>query len=157
VVLDQPQHLEITMGHAQRSYDDWKTTLPVVADDSQAEAQWLEESADQLVRGVDIKWKRRLWPQRVVRADDFVAAVHDHLNQRQIDGLDERDGFGRLVLAAVSGSLSEIKTQAEYLLGSSTHSHGKLYELAEGLLRPFAADGLAAQREEQAEDTDGDL
>ena len=138
------------MGYALRNYDVWKTTLPVVADDSQAQVAWLESAAEQLVQGSDVVWKRRNGPQRRVTADEFAAVVQNHLNDRQKDGLDEQDGFGRLVINAMAGAPG--KTHAQYLLGPTRHPLGKLHELAENLLREFAPDAAAAQREE---DEDG--
>ena len=43
--------------------------------------------------GVDIKWKRRYGQPQVVTFDRFCTVLQGHLNQRQMDGLGQRDSF----------------------------------------------------------------
>ncbi|WP_346399951.1 hypothetical protein [Pseudomonas syringae] len=107
---------------------------------------WVERSADLLVvHGADIKVKRRGHPERSVTHAEYLTALQDHLNQRQIDGEDREDLFAQLVLGNFFGRASG--SVAGYLIGTS-HPRGKLFEIAEGLLRPLAADGVIADFED---------
>ncbi|MGY4663200.1 hypothetical protein ACVWZ9_003994 [Pseudomonas chlororaphis] len=138
----------------QERYD---ALLPAEApDDSEAEREWLEHAAEQLVCGADVSWKRRYSKPVTVTADQFATYLQGHLNQRQIDDLDERDSFARLVLAAVVGSQSESYSHAGDLLGSERPVQA-LEQIAMALLRPYAADAMAAELEEREDDVDGDL
>lgn len=110
-----------------------------------AERMWIESSADLLIHGADVKFKRRGRSERSVTHAEYLTALQDHLNQRQIDGEDREDLFAQLVLGCFHGHAS--KTVAGHLIGTN-HPTGKLFEIAEGLLRPLAADGLIAQRED---------
>lgn len=60
--------------------------LPPEVSDSDEVTDWLEHSAERLVCGVDIKWKRRYGQPQVVTFDRFCTVLQGHLNQRQIDG-----------------------------------------------------------------------
>lgn len=145
------------MGSALHHYDIWKTTPPELLDDSEEQTAWLESAAEQLVMGCDIHWKRRHQSPHTITADSYVTALQDHLNQRQIDGMDERDAFARLVLAARNGCLGDIRDHADYLLGPCLNPNGTLHEIALTLLRPLAADAVAAEREAHEDDRDADL
>ncbi|MDY7534050.1 hypothetical protein RGV33_20610 [Pseudomonas sp. Bout1] len=137
----------------QERYD---AQLPPEVSESDEVTDWLEHSAERLVCGVDIKWKRRYGQPQVVTFDRFCTYLQGHLNQRQIDGLDERDSFARLFLSSILGSQSEGKTHAADLIGQQ-----RPMEAAErnamDLLRPYAADAVAAEREELEDDVDAGL
>ncbi|WP_421549150.1 hypothetical protein [Pseudomonas sp. QD4] len=137
----------------QERYD---AQLPPVVSEASAEQEWLEHSAEQLVCGMDIKWKRRYGQQQAVTYDQLCTYLQGILNQRQIDGLDERDSFARLFLSAILGSQSNCHSDAADLIG-----HQRPIEAAEKiameLLKPYAADAVAAEREEQEDDVDADL
>lgn len=131
--------------------------LPAEApDDSEVEREWLEHAAEQLVCGADVSWKRRYSKAFTVTADQFATYLQGHLNQRQIDGKDERDSFARLVLAAVVGSQSEAYSHAGDLLGSGRPVQA-LEQIAIDMLRPYAPEAVAAEREAHEDDVDGDL
>lgn len=137
----------------QERYD---AQLPPEFSEADPEQGWLEHSAEQLVCGMDIKWKRRYGQPQVVTFDWFCTYLQDHLNQRQIDGLDERDSFARLFLSAILGSQADSRGHAADLIG-----HPRPIEAAEkfamNLLRPYAADAVAAEREAAEDDADADL
>lgn len=137
----------------QERYD---AQLPPEVSEVSQEQEWLEHSAERLVRGMDIKWKRRHGKPQVVTFDRFCTYLQGILNQRQIDGLDERDSFARLFLAAILGSLGEARNHASDLL-----SNERPVETVEGfavnLLKPYAADAVAAAREEAEDDVDDEL
>ena len=130
--------------------------LPPEVSDTDEEREWLEHSAEQLVCGSDVAWKRRFGAARVVTVAQYATHLQLHLNQRQIDGLDERDSFAKLVLSAVVGSPAESLTNAKHLLGSD-RSVEALELIAAELLRPHAADAVAALREEAEDDLGGEL
>ncbi|MDR6580010.1 hypothetical protein [Pseudomonas extremaustralis] len=137
----------------QERYD---AQLPPEVSEASPEQEWLEHSAEQLVRGVDIKWKRRWGRPQVVTFDCYCTYLQGILNQRQIDGLDERDSFARLFLSAIGGSASEARGHAIDLIASD-----KPVEFAESvamtLLAPYAKDAAAAEREAAEDDVDADL
>ncbi|MEE5126105.1 hypothetical protein V2J80_13450 [Pseudomonas alliivorans] len=110
-----------------------------------AERLWIENSADLLIRGADIKFKRRCRAERSVTHAEFLTALQMHLNQRQADGEDQEDLFAQLVLSNLFGRPSA--TAAGYLIGNA-RPRDKLFEIAEGLLRPLAADGVIADFED---------
>ncbi|WP_439864503.1 hypothetical protein [Pseudomonas antarctica] len=130
--------------------------LPPEISEVDAEQEWLEHSAERLVCGVDIKWKRRYGQPQVVTFGRFCTVLQDHLNQRQIDGLDQRDSFARLLLSAMLGSQSDARSHAADLLGQQRPIEA-VEKIALALLRPYAEDAVAAEREEREDDVDADL
>jgi len=110
-----------------------------------AERMWIESHADLLIHGADVKFKRRGKAERSVTHAEFLTALQDHLNQRQIDGEDREDFFAQIVLSSFHGQPNA--SVAGYLIGTA-RPRDKLFEIAEGLLRPLAADGVIAQRED---------
>lgn len=137
----------------QERYD---AQLPPEISESNEVTDWLEYSAERLVCGVDIKWKRRHGQPQVVTFDRFCTYLQGILNQRQIDGLDERDSFARLFLSAILGSQSEARSHAADLLGNERPVE-TVERFAMDLLRPYAADAVAAEREEAEDDVDAGL
>ncbi|HEX8595377.1 MAG TPA: hypothetical protein VF682_19210 [Pseudomonas sp.] len=113
-----------------------------------ARSNWLFESAEMLIRGSDVIFQRRMRSPQSVSYAEFATAVQDHLNQQQIDGNDDEDSFAHLVIDALAGA--PCRTPALNLLGESTHTHGKLYEIADALLEPYADDALIAKAEDDA-------
>lgn len=130
--------------------------LPPAVSESEEEREWLEGAAEQLVCGSDVEWKRRFGPVQKVTKAQYAEHLQHHLNQRQIDGLDDRDSFANLVLAVVVGSSSEALTHAKHLLGTDTPVT-QLEVIAANFLRPHAADAVAAEREAAEDDVDGEL
>ncbi len=137
----------------QERYD---AQLPTEVSEPNPELDWLEHSAEQLVYGMDIKWKRRFGQPQVVTFDRYCTYLQGVLNQRQIDRLDERDSFARLFLSAILGSQSEARTQAADLIGQHRPIEAA-EKIAMNLLRPYAADAVAAELEEAEDDADADL
>ena len=83
----------------QERYD---AQLPPDISEANPEQEWLEHSAEQLVCGMDIKWKRRFGRPQVVTFDRYCTYLQGILNQRQIDGLDERDLAGQRFAGEIS-------------------------------------------------------
>lgn len=137
----------------QERYD---AQLPPEVSESDEVTDWLEHSSERLVCGVDIKWKRRFGQPQVVTFDRFCTVLQGHLNQRQIDGLDQRDSFARLLLSAMLGSQCDARAHAADLLGQQRPIEA-VEKIAVALLRPYAEDAVAAEREEREDDVDADL
>ncbi|MBD8194374.1 hypothetical protein IFR35_23545 [Pseudomonas fluorescens] len=137
----------------QERYD---AQLPPEVSEATAEQEWLEHSAEQLVCGMDIKWKRRYGQPQVVTFDRFCAYLQGHLNQRQIDGLDERDSLARLFLSSILGSQADSRGHAAELMGEQRPIEAA-ERVAMDLLKPYAADAAAAEREEAEDDVESEL
>ncbi|WP_449103775.1 hypothetical protein [Pseudomonas veronii] len=137
----------------QERYD---AQLPPETSEADLELEWLEHSAEQLVCGMDITWKRRYGRPQVVTFNRYCTYLQGILNNRQIDGLDERDSFARLFLSAILGSQADSRGHAADLI-SQQHPIAAAEKVAMDLLRPYAADAVAAEREAAEDDVDGDL
>ncbi|WP_085631516.1 hypothetical protein [Pseudomonas sp. R16(2017)] len=130
--------------------------LPPAVSETDEEREWLEGAAEQLVCGTDVSWKRRSGPEQKVTTAQYAEHLQLHLNQRQIDGLDDRDSFASLVLAVVVGSPSEAMTHAKHLLGTDSPVT-QLEAIAADFLRPHAANAVIAEREAAEDDVEGEL
>ena len=130
--------------------------LPPDVSDANPEQEWLEHSAEQLVCGMDIKWKRRHGQPQVVTFDRFCTYLQGILNQRQIDGLDERDSFARLFLSSILGSQADSRGHAAELIGQPRPIEAA-EKIAMDLLKPYAAEAVAADREAAEDDVDATL
>nr|WP_314877288.1 hypothetical protein [uncultured Pseudomonas sp.] len=131
---------------AQFEYDN--RMPPAVSDDDAAQAEWIETNAARLVLGYRIIWGYRGERGEVTQVD-MARAVQDHLNNRQIEGLDTKDAFGQLVMAGTgTGSAGFILGLCTYLLGGPN----ALTEIAADLLRPHAAKAVAAERERERDE-----
>ena len=137
----------------QAMYD---AQLPPEVSESDELNDWLEHSAEQLVCGVDIKWKRRHGHPQVVTFDRYCTYLQGILNHRQEEGLDERDSFARLFLSSILGSQSDSRGHAADLIGQPRPIEAA-ERIAMDLLRPYTADAVAAEREAAEDDVDGDL
>lgn len=123
--------------------------LPPMVSESRKElarAEWRYNAAEDLLRGGDVKFQRRMRKPQRVTAKEFATAVDEHVNRRLADCEIETSALGWLIINAVRGHADKIAV-AE-LLGNSRHPLGKLGEIAEGLLRPLADDALIAQAED---------
>ncbi len=137
----------------QERYD---AQLPPEVSEADLEQEWLEHSAERLVCGLDIKWKRRYGQPQVVTFDRFCTYLQGILNQRQIDGLDQHDSFARLFLSAIIGGQADSRGHAADVIGEQRPIEA-VERIAMDLLMPYAADAVAAEREESEDDVDGDL
>ncbi|WP_430310615.1 hypothetical protein [Pseudomonas sp. PONIH3] len=130
---------------AQWQYDN--QLPPAVSDEDAAQAEWIEDNARRLVLGYRVSWGYRGERGEFTQAD-FARSVQDHLNNRQIDGLDQKYAFGQLVMAGLgTGSKGFIMELCTYLVGGPK----ALKEIAADLVRPVAAKALAAEQERERE------
>jgi len=111
-----------------------------------ARAEWLYNAAEDLLRGVDVKFQCRMRQPQGVTVADLALAVDEHVNGRLADCKVHTPALGWLLL---SSGRPDKNAMAE-LLGPSDHPLGKLGEIAEGLLRPLVDDALIAQAEDDA-------
>jgi hypothetical protein len=135
------------MNSFARAQARWDNMQP--DDDSgheEAAHRWIEDTAENLMRGCDLVIRRQYSAPIVVEYSAYLAAVQQHLNQRQIDDEDPEDSFAQLVIAAVGGG--PVKTFGEALLGEGETSMGKLFDIAVSLVEPHAEAGLEAEAED---------
>jgi len=131
---------------AQREFDN--RLPPPVSESPQeiARVEWLYNAAEELLRGCDVAFQRRMRMTQGVTADQFALAVDEHVNKRLADCEIDNSALGWLVITAERGQAD--KVAAAELLGRSDHPLGKLGEIAESLLAPLADDALQAQAED---------
>lgn len=110
-----------------------------------ARAEWLYNAAEDLLRGVDVEFQRRMRQPQGVSVFELALAVDEHVNGRLADGEVHSPALGWLMLSTGRPDKNAI---AE-LLGPSDHPLGKLGEIAEGLLRPLVEHALIAQAEDE--------
>lgn len=135
------------MNSFARAQARWDNMQP--DDDSgheEAAHRWIEDTAENLMRGCDLVIRRQYSAPIVVEYSAYLAAVQQHLNQRQIDDEDPEDSFAQLVIAAVGGG--PVKTFAAALLGEGETPMGKLFDIAKALVEPHAEAGLEAEAED---------
>jgi len=109
-----------------------------------ARAEWLYNAVEDLLRGQDVKFQRRMRQPQGVTVADLAMAVDEHVNGRLAGCKVHSPALGWLLLSAGRPDKNAI---AE-LLGPSDHPLGKLGEIAQALLEPLADDALIAQAED---------
>jgi hypothetical protein len=135
------------MNSFARAQARWDNMQP--DDDSgreEAARVWIENTAENLMRGCDLVIRRRFSAPIMVEYSAYLNAVQLYLNQCQIDGDDSEDWFAQLVIAAISGG--PVKTFGEALIGEGETSMGKLFDIAVALVEPHAEAGLQAEAED---------
>jgi hypothetical protein len=109
-------------------------------------SEWLYNGTEDLLRGSDVTFQRRMRAPQGVTVEEFALAVDEYVNNRLADSEVNTPALGWILIATANGSAD--KTAAAELLGNSGHPLGKLGEIAEGLLRPLVDDALVAQAED---------
>lgn len=112
-----------------------------------AERLWVANSAHSLVHGDDIKFKRRLQETQGVTFERFLIAVDEFAMQKLGAPGASQSALGRLVYMAKFGSPACAREAADAVL-NCPNPKDALFEIAEGLLRPLAADGVIADFED---------
>lgn len=131
------------LAKAQFEYDN---RLPVVICSS-AERIWIDDAAEQLLLGTDVKFKRALHSPQGVTYEQFAAAVDEFvMGQLSASGV-SNSVLGRLVLAAKRRASSDACTAAAEALNSPNPDEA-LRQIAVTLLTPLAKDALIAQAED---------
>lgn len=132
---------------AQFEYDN--RLPPEVSETPQerAERHWIEEGIDQLMRGADYLFQRRMRPKQGVTQERFAEAVDEFaMGQLGLQGA-SKSVLGRLVLAAHFKIGNEARNAADELM-AVPNTDTVLREIARTLLQPMVKDGLVAQAEE---------
>lgn len=133
------------LSKAQFEYDN---RLPVDLD-SDAERAWIDDAAEQLLLGADVKFKRALHSPQGVTYEQFAAAVDEFvMGQLSAAGI-SNSVLGRLVLAAKRRASSDACTAAAEALNSPNPDEA-LRQIAVTLLTPLAKAALIAQAEDDA-------
>lgn len=133
------------LAKAQFEYDN---RLPVELD-TDAERVWIDDAAEQLLLGADVKFKRALHSPQGVTYEQFAAAVDEFvMGQLSAAGI-SNSVLGRLVLAAKRRASSDACTAAAEALNSPNPDEA-LRQIAVTLLTPLAKDALIAQAEDDA-------
>lgn len=123
---------------AQREYDG---RLPEQSDS--AEEAWIDEGVNMLVDlGGDVVFQRQGRAKQGVTFEQFAEEVEQHAMAQTASA----SVFGRLILLARRKASSEAASAANEALNSADPTE-TLREIARGLLRPLAADGVIAQAE----------
>lgn len=116
---------------------------------SSAERVWIDDAAEQLLLGADVKFKRALHSPQGVTYEQFAAAVDEFvMGQLSAAGI-SNSVLGRLVLAAKRRASSDACTAAAEALNSPNPDEA-LRQIAVTLLTPLAKDALIAQAEDDA-------
>lgn len=129
---------------AQWRYDNAEPEDASAADE--AAQAWIEDKAEQLVGGVDVLVRARFGAPVGVSQGEFEAKVAEHLRALQEAEEDDLLAQARLLLQANAGG--PVKNMVGDVVGPSDHPLGKLYEIAEAMLEPYARAGLEAAAED---------
>lgn len=112
----------------------------------EAAQAWIEGNAEYLVSGGDVMIRSSFGSAQGVRQDEFVEKVAEHLRVLQEQEKDDLNALAILLLTAQAGQ--PVKNMVEGIVGPSSHTRGKLYEIAEEMLEPYADAGLKADAED---------
>lgn len=107
---------------------------------------WIEGNAEYLVGGGDVMFRSQHGYMQGVSQSYFVKTVANHLLFLQENEIDDLNALAILLLTAQAGQ--PVKNMIEDIFGPSTHSRGKLFEIAEAMLEPYAEAGLKADAED---------
>ena len=133
------------LSKAQFEYDN---RLPVEIEND-AERIWIDDAAEQLMLGADVKFKRDLHPPQGVTYEQFAAAVDEYVMEQLSSSGVSNSVLGRLVLAAKRKATSAACTAAAEAINCQNPDEA-LRQIAVTLLKPLAADALIAQAEDDA-------
>lgn len=135
------------MNALARAQAHWDNMVP--DDDggfSEAVDNWVFEHSYYMVLGDDIKYTTSRGYRISVEYADFAIKVREHLLNRLADGENLDDLYAQLVCAVFSGA--DAKAIANQLLGESTDSRGKMFEIAESLLEPHSVEAIEGMQDD---------
>lgn len=131
---------------AQWQYDNQLPPEVNETPQERAERHWIEEGIDQLMRGADCVFQRRMRPQQGVTYERFALAV-DEFAMDQLAQCRSNTALGHLVLDGHRRNGADAQTSTHKLL-SVADPDAALRQIAAELLAPFAEEGVLAQAEE---------
>ncbi|MGH8463800.1 MAG: hypothetical protein ACRESP_13955 [Pseudomonas sp.] len=135
------------MGALRKAQFEYDNRQPVALDDGEAARIWVDNAADDLIEGRDVKFQRRLYGPQGVTFEQFAVAVDEFvMGKLGVSGISQST-LGRLVLAAERRDASEARSAAVEALASPDPDEA-LRDIARKLLQPLAQDGLIAQAED---------
>lgn len=129
---------------AQQAYDNRQ---PAESADESAERQWVENGVEELMRCGDVQFKRAGQTAQGLTFDQFAVAVDEFVMQRLGRSDASQSALGRAVIGIFLGQ-HDVARQGASDCVSVQDPKGMLREIAEGLLRPLARDGVIAEQEE---------
>ncbi|WP_163020321.1 hypothetical protein [Pseudomonas viridiflava] len=112
------------------------------------EQQWIENHAEYLMRGADVKFKRRMHSEQSVTLERFHNALDELLMERLSRTGASNWSLGMVMHGVITGNVSMARDGLVEAL-SLPDCKRAIIEVAENLLRPLAADGLIAQAEDE--------
>jgi hypothetical protein len=112
-----------------------------------AREDWLYNAAEELLRGGNVSFQRRMRKPQGVTVQEFALTVDEYVNNRLANSEVHTSALGWLIITAERGQAD--KTATAELLGNSDHPFRKLGEIAETLLEPLADDALIAKSEDE--------
>ena len=133
------------MNALSKAQFEWDNRQPIDLPDNVAERVWIENSAELLIGGADVKVKRRGKPARQVSFEQFTAAL-DKFAMERLQHSQSASAFGLLVWAALC-SPRDARGAAERLL-EVPDTQRVMREIADRLLAPLSADGVIADAED---------
>lgn len=135
--------MNTALQNAQLEYDN---RLPEESEDVKAMV-WLENSVDQLMRGGDVIFRRRMCEPQGVKFMDFMVAVDEYAMEKLSTPCCKNYALGMLVFGSLTNCPTTSRQGVGELLGRPTPVED-IRQIAENLLRPFVKDGLEAQAED---------
>ncbi len=136
-----------TLRAAQFEYDNRMPPEVGETPQERAERHWIEEGIDQLMRGADYVFQRRMRPQQGVTYERFALAV-DEFAMDQLAQCRSNSALGHLVLDGHRRNGSDAQASTHKLL-SVADPDAALRQIAAELLAPFAEQGVLAQDEDE--------
>lgn len=130
----------------QRHYDNQLPPPVSETPQERTERHWIEEGVDQLMRGSDYLFQRRMRPQQGVTYERFALAV-DEFAMDQLAQSRSNSALGHLVLDGHRRNGADAQMSTHKLL-SVVDPDAALRQIAAELLAPFAEQGVLAQAEE---------
>lgn len=131
---------------AQWQYDNQLPPEVSETPQERAERHWIEEGIDQLMRGADYLFQRRMRPRQGVTYERFALAV-DEFAMDQLAQCRSNTALGHLVLDGHRRNGADAQTSTHKLL-SVADPDAALRQIAAELIAPFAEEGVLAQAEE---------
>lgn len=108
---------------------------------------WLENGVDQLMRGGDVIFKRRLCSPQGVKFMDFMVAIDEFALEQMSAPSCKNYALGMMVYGSLVNCPTTTREGVSELLGRPAPVED-IRQIAENLLRPFVKDGLEAQAED---------
>lgn len=114
---------------------------------TEAEQVWIDNHADQLMMGADVKFKRRMHSEQGVSLERFHNALDELLMERLSRSTASNWALGMIYHGIIRSDMGMAREGLIEAFGGPDHKQAA-FDAARSLLRPLAADGLIAQAED---------